>query len=466
MLTHSLNNRVGVVGNQFRSQPQTSKPERAPATMASLPWFRIAMTIVMLSSDDVEGALTNIAYVVLGWSLKEVFGIVQQLVLLPKLVALGKVHPEAWRRAKIPYGALFFLVGLSAGVQWALYETGRGRLGYFLILTTGALPTFKCAVYPRVWPIGPFLAAMIYGVWRFEGVKELFVGLVLFQGVATAQELWTYYLGPSAFWSFVIWAVTFACIAPIPVIFAAAYFYPKLVDRVIRRRKKPEYVDMWAKFEWYAKLLGFSDAEGVDPFRTLGLSRTATSAQIRKRYRDLSMVYHPDKTGNDPAKTAMFIKIQKAMDMVTKGTFDDARPADERAVHERVFSTISRCGALTPVIAIWLGLSILSGLGYLIRRGASSDAEDAAEDAYSDPRVGASFVGSNIFGYGSGRRARRGTARVENTNAGGARVVAGRRIATPAGPGPRFHEIEAEDASDERDVPPLIPTDTGKPKLA
>jgi hypothetical protein len=178
------------------------------------------------------------------------------------------------------------------------------------------------------------------------------------------------------------------------------------------------------------------------------------------------MVYHPDKTGNDPAKTAMFIKIQKAMDMVTKGTFDDARPADERAVHERVFSTISRCGALTPVIAIWLGLSILSGLGYLIRRGASSDAEDAAEDAYSDPRVGASFVGSNIFGYGSGRRARRGTARVENTNDGGARVVAGRRIATPAGPGPRFHEIEAEDASDERDVPPLIPTDTGKPKLA
>ena len=45
------------------------------------------------------------------------------------------------------------------------------------------LPLFKTLAFPRVLPVLPFLVAVCYGVWRWEGVQELFLGLVLFQAL-------------------------------------------------------------------------------------------------------------------------------------------------------------------------------------------------------------------------------------------------------------------------------------------
>ena len=42
----------------------------------------------------------------------------------------------------------------------------------------------------------------------------------------------------------------------------------------------------------------------------LGVSMSATEKQIKKAFRVKSMMYHPDKTGNDPVKKEMFMKIQ------------------------------------------------------------------------------------------------------------------------------------------------------------
>jgi hypothetical protein len=50
--------------------------------------------------------------------------------------------------------------------------------------------------------------------------------------------------------------------------------------------------------------------------------------------------------------------------------------------------------------------------------------------------TGPSFVGADIFGMGDRRRARR--PHVDNTNAGGARVVGNMRVATPSGQAPRI----------------------------
>jgi hypothetical protein len=61
---------------------------------------------------------------------------------------------------------------------------------------------------------------------------------------------------------------------------------------------------------------------------------TATEKQIRKRFRDLSLKYHPDKTGNDPVKKEFFMKLQSAMEVITKGTFDG--PSNENAMRERL----------------------------------------------------------------------------------------------------------------------------------
>ena len=52
------------------------------------------------------------------------------------------------------------------------------------------------------------------------------------------------------------------------------------------------------------------------------MPQTASEAQIRKRFRQLSVKYHPDKTGNDVKKKEYFMKLQGAMEVITKGTFD------------------------------------------------------------------------------------------------------------------------------------------------
>lgn len=423
-----------------------------------VPWFRMIMMIVMLSSDDVEGALANVAHVLLGWSLRELFHILQQVIIVPKLVRAGRVHPEVWRRAKFPWTAVCFHLACSGGVQWGLHKAGRARLGYFLIITTGALPVFKCLTYPRVWPMVPFVAWVLYATWYFEGAQELFVGLALFQGVATAQETRAYYFGPSATWSFAIWLVAFAASFPIVVIFGAAYFYSHKFERFIRRRKKPEYETLWSYFERYARALGYSDEEGEDPFRVLGVGRHATSSQVRKRYRDLSMRYHPDKTGNDPSKKELFLKIQKAMEMITNGVADDARPAREQAVRDRVFATIARCGSLWTIVAIWIVISIGHGVVHLAKRRA--DDESGAADGREPMTVGPSFVGANIFGFNRHRPRPRG---VENLNAGGARVVGNRRVTAPSGPAPVIDADadEIETTADD-DASPKTSTNDGR----
>lgn len=57
-----------------------------------------------------------------------------------------------------------------------------------------------------------------------------------------------------------------------------------------------------------------------DPFAILDVTETATPKQIKKAYRRLSVVHHPDKNRDDPTAGERFIKITKAFAALT----DDA----------------------------------------------------------------------------------------------------------------------------------------------
>lgn len=54
-----------------------------------------------------------------------------------------------------------------------------------------------------------------------------------------------------------------------------------------------------------------------DPFNILGVTRTATEKQIKKSYRRLSVIHHPDKNRGDPTAGDRFIKITKAFAALT-----------------------------------------------------------------------------------------------------------------------------------------------------
>ena len=52
-------------------------------------------------------------------------------------------------------------------------------------------------------------------------------------------------------------------------------------------------------------------------YQILGVEKTASQEEIKKMYRKLSLMYHPDKTQGDVVKTAMFTKIKEAYDTLS-----------------------------------------------------------------------------------------------------------------------------------------------------
>jgi len=57
-----------------------------------------------------------------------------------------------------------------------------------------------------------------------------------------------------------------------------------------------------------------------DPFDILEVSAGSDNAQIKKAYRKLSLIYHPDKNPDDPLASARFIQITKAYQTLTDET--------------------------------------------------------------------------------------------------------------------------------------------------
>lgn len=419
-------------------------------------WLRIAFMLMAVRSDNMESTLTQIGYMALSWCLRGCFQALQRPIMIPKLVRMGKMHPEVARRTVSSKKAIAYWFTLTAAVSAFLAYHNVVRMTFFLVFTTLALPLFKAVAFPRVLPVPLFLCAVCYGVWRWEGVQELFLGLVLFQALPTAHETLRHFLGPKSgnLAGFVAWALVAAAVAPIVATFAAAYFVPEAIDWLVSNRTHASVAPYWAALEYYYSFLGFSTADGDNPYRVLGVPQTASMDAIKKRFRRLSVRYHPDKTGNDPKKKEHFVRLQQAMEVITKGTFDGA--VNENALRARLRGTIARCSELTPIVGVWVALALLAFFRWVFRDRARERSEREAEAAYRAaaaargavpmdiPReydIGPSFLGGNMLGYGGGNG---GAARFGDAGPRAeARTVGGRRVATPQTHMPRLVELDA-----------------------
>lgn len=57
--------------------------------------------------------------------------------------------------------------------------------------------------------------------------------------------------------------------------------------------------------------------KGFDPYEILQVDESAPQEVIRKAYRKLALIYHPDRNDNDPQASAKFIMISKAYECLT-----------------------------------------------------------------------------------------------------------------------------------------------------
>jgi len=75
---------------------------------------------------------------------------------------------------------------------------------------------------------------------------------------------------------------------------------------------------IWSIIINVALLLGGeNNIKGFDPFAILEVDHAATPPEIKKAYRKLSLVFHPDKNPDDPAAASKFIQITKAYTALT-----------------------------------------------------------------------------------------------------------------------------------------------------
>merc|ERR1719401_2535264 len=70
----------------------------------------------------------------------------------------------------------------------------------------------------------------------------------------------------------------------------------------------------------YLRTSGQKEINKLDPFEILDVLPEASNSQIKRAYRKLSLIYHPDKNPDDPLAQTQFIKITKAYAALTDET--------------------------------------------------------------------------------------------------------------------------------------------------
>ncbi|KAI1633854.1 hypothetical protein F4809DRAFT_644080 [Biscogniauxia mediterranea] len=63
--------------------------------------------------------------------------------------------------------------------------------------------------------------------------------------------------------------------------------------------------------------MSYNPAEPKDLYKILNIESTATAAEIKKAFRELSMKWHPDKAGNTPENNEKFSQIKEAYDVLS-----------------------------------------------------------------------------------------------------------------------------------------------------
>ncbi|CAI5723434.1 unnamed protein product [Peronospora effusa] len=134
-----------------------------------------------------------------------------------------------------------------------------------------------------------------------------------------------------------------------------------------------------------------------DPYRVLGVKRSATEAEIKKAYRLLALKWHPDKNLGNPEAEEQFMRIGAAYDRLTTvpvTTGQERRQRKEhqhqryeRNYHYRTYQYQIRwdLSHLTTPFFLLIGIAVVAGLLQLGTKTMEEGGEDTAEKQRESP---------------------------------------------------------------------------------
>jgi curved DNA-binding protein CbpA len=111
----------------------------------------------------------------------------------------------------------------------------------------------------------------------------------------------------------------------------------------------------------------------TDPYSILGLSRTASPAEIRRSFRELALRYHPDKNKNSEESNRKFMQVVEAYKLLS----------DERIRREYDSSnTQDRTYEYTSSGQKWIFSNLSTLYGHVKRRQRTSSKTDSHTISY------------------------------------------------------------------------------------
>jgi hypothetical protein len=250
-------------------------------------------------------------------------------MLLSNLMDLLKTPKIDWKQVAPQAAFTFFVLGYAS-----LYLE-QARMMIFLSLQSLFVPFYKIKVCRQMDEAGngeillkPLMGALtllMCALYGFDGLSGLTSGvLFLIYMPEITQRLPPF---PAAR-TILFMLLVIVCCAPVGVVVIGAVYFEKEVMTA------PEQYRTWVKMA-----VGARPESVPDYYKIVGVSRKAEPGEIKKVFRELSKIYHPDKTDGHPELQAKFVQIS---DVSVPST-----PLHHH--HPAVQSTHFVGGTLTPI---------------------------------------------------------------------------------------------------------------------
>ena len=145
----------------------------------------------------------------------------------------------------------------------------------------------------------------------------------------------------------------FLAAAPIGALVTGAMYFEK------------EMMEMPDEYKSLAKrVLGARPESVPDYYAIIGVRRGADAGEIKKAFRDLSKIYHPDKTAGNPELQERFVRISEAARKLT-GKANDRLAYSKELETAELTDMVTRSVYFGMLFCLWLLMSVsaLEGVG-------------------------------------------------------------------------------------------------------